>query len=223
MLFAIILSGCSVPDMFFNPPENRGHIIDGINDFKKEQVAGLDQNGDISEKSLDLDTLWGFIDDTLLYIGFNAYVDENYGLSYGIYIFPDSIFNSGATSDPWNRNVFFTKTGNDTIFPPFIIYFWHDGNNHSITSAQFISFNGNWNYEGISSENYNFNRKNHFIEIMIPISKIGNPDSVFVEVFTTGSEHSHPQDTSPEDQYVQFSNPDWSDTKIPLSTCGKIK
>jgi|GEM_PF-3587267 len=209
----------------FKIVEQALHSLDGVNDFTNEMIAGIDPTGDITEAGqptphpLDLDTLWADIWNGKLWIGFKAYA-SNYGLAYGIYIFPNEIASSGATSDPWGRNVFYT-TGNDTIFPTYILYFWHE-NNDSITSANLCKFQTNWNYTNIGSDKFIYNKNNDFLEISLPLQDIGNPDSVFIELFTTGGD-KHAQDTSPDDPNVQFPNPDWSDIKTGISKAVKVK
>jgi len=220
IVIVLLFAGCSTPEMFFNPPgggEGNVHHLDGINDFTDTQIVGIDPVGDISEKSLDLDTLWAVIEDSMLYIGFNAYA-SHFGLSYGVYIFPDSILSSGATGDPWNRAVNY-----DGFYPEYILYFWHDETENNITSANFWTFSGSWSYKDITSNEFILNKTNHFMEIGINLSELGDPDSVYIEVFTTGSENSHAQDTSPSDSNVSFPNPDWSSTVTSLSNAVLVK
>lgn len=223
MIIFLLSFGCKKEEYFFNPPGNGEdgqqtiHVLDGVNDFSDDQVVGIDQVGDISERSLDLDTLWAVKDDSMLYIGFNAHSEPNYGMAYGIYIFTDSIVGSGATSDPWNRLVNYEGG----IYPPFVLYFWHDVN--SITSAQFIRFDGSWSYMDLDSEYFVYNGELDFLEVFIPLDWLGYPDSIFIELFTTGGANTHPQDTSPEDDNVQYPEPDWTDTTVSLSVAVPVK
>jgi len=221
----LLIWGCQKPGLFFNPPEieneNNGpviHILDGVNDFAMDDIAGVDRVGDISETSLDLDTLWAVKDDSMLYIGFNAHSTAGFGMAYGIYIFPDSIYDCGAGNDPWNRLVDYNG-----IYSPFVVYFWHAEDVDSITSANFITFNGDWNYTDIGRDIFIYNASLDFMEVFIPLEWLGGPDSIYIEVFTTGGDSSHVQDTSPEDENVQFPEPDWSQTTVSLSSAVLIK
>jgi len=221
IVIVLLFAGCTTPGMFFSPPgggEENVHHLDGINDFTDTQIVGIDPVGDISEKNLDLDTLWAVIEDSMLYIGFNAYA-SHFGLSYGVYIFPDSISPSGATNDPWDRAVNYNG-----FYPEYVLYFWHDETENIITSANFCTFNGSWKYTDItSSELFILNKTNHFMEIGVKLSELGDPDSIFIEVFTTGGTNSHAQDTSPFDSNVSFPNPDWSSTVTSLSNAVLVK
>jgi len=220
----LLIWGCQKPGFFFNPPDTGNgnnnqvaHLLDGVNDFSMDEIAGIDRVGDISVPSLDLDTLWAVKGDSMLYIGFNAHSTAGYGMAYGIYIFPDSIYDCGAGSDPWDRLVDYNG-----IYPPYVVYFWHDEDVDSITSAQFITFNGSWNYTDIGREVFIYNGSLDFMEVFIPLEWLGGPDSIYIEVFTTGK-NGHAQDTSPEDENVQFPDPDWSQTTVSLSSAVLIK
>lgn len=202
------------PSAVRQPPE-----IDGINDFLQTDLVAVDPTGDISERNLDLDSLWGVFVGDALYIGFNAYARAGFSLSYGLYISIDTTRTSGATRDPWNRNVR-ASFG----MPEFALYIWHNDSG-VLDEAQLCQWNGVWNYHSLSSIGgaQGHSPENHFIEIMLPDVAIGSPDSVFVELFTTGAENSHAQDTSPSDPNVQFSNPDWSNQTTVLSRFVLIK
>lgn len=220
----LLIWGCQKPGFFFNPPDTGNgnnnqvaHLLDGVNDFSMDEIAGIDRVGDISVPSLDLDTLWAVKGDSMLYIGFNAHSTAGYGMAYGIYIFPDSIYDCGAGSDPWDRLVDYNG-----IYPPYVVYFWHDEDVDSITSAQFITFNGSWNYTDIGREVFIYNGSLDFMEVFIPLEWLGGPDSIYIEVFTTGK-NGHAQDTSPEDENVQFPDPDWSQTTVSLSSAVPVK
>ncbi|RKZ14517.1 hypothetical protein DRQ17_07540 [bacterium] len=222
----LLIWGCQKPGFFFNPPDTGNgnnnqvaHLLDGVNDFSMDEIAGIDKVGDISEPNLDLDTLWAVKGDSMLYIGFNAHSSAGYGMSYGIYIFTDSIYGSGAGNDPWNRLVDYTGG----IYPPYVVYFWHADNVDSITSAQFITFNGSWNYTDIGRDVFIYNGSLDFMEVFIPLEWLGNPESIYIEVFTTGGENSHAQDTSPEDGNVQFPDPEWTQTTVSLSSAVPVK
>ena len=223
----LLIWGCQKPGFFFNPPDTGNgnnnqvaHLLDGVNDFSMDDIAGIDRVGDISVPSLDLDTLWAVKDDSMLYIGFNAHSTAGYGMAYGIYIFPDSIYDCGAGSDPWDRLVDYNG-----IYPPYVVYFWHDEDVDSITSAHFRSFDSdsnNWNETVIGRDIFVYNASLDFMEVFIPLEWLGGPDSIYIEVFTTGG-NGHAQDTSPEDENVQFPDPDWSQTRVSLSSAVLIK
>jgi len=188
-------------------------VIDGVNDFIASDLIAVDPTGDMSERNLDLDSLWGVIVGDTLYLGFNAYASAGYGCSYGIYITSDTTRSSGATGDPWNRNVRATFG-----MPGFALYLWHTEAD-TIGSVQLCRWINFWEYLDLSSAGGTlaYLRSNHFIECAIPLSALGMPDTLFVELFTTGSENSHAQDTSPSDPNVQFSAPDWTPIQTVLS------
>ncbi len=194
--------------------------IDGLNDFLPTDLIGIDPTGDMTERNLDLDSLWGVIVGETLYIGFNAYCELGYELSYGIYLSLDTTRSSGATRDPWNRNVR-ASFG----MPEFALYIWHN-NRDSLSVAQLCEWNGMWNYYQINSIGgaQAYRNDNHFIELMIPLVALRSPDSIFVELFTTGGENSHAQDTSPQDPNVTFTTPNWSaSTTTTLSSFAIIR
>ena len=178
--------------------------------------------GDISESNLDLDSLWAVHIGDKWYIGFNVHSGLNYGLAFGIYIFTDSISPSGATSDPWNRLVAAGDTLNP-FYPKYILYVWHPGTD-ILENAQLCVWNGSsWDYlilNNIGGEQgyTSFD----FLEFSIPDSVLNYPDSLFIEVFTTGGEGTHAQDTSPDDPNVNFTSPDWSGTITYLSAFVKV-
>jgi hypothetical protein len=197
-------------------------IIDGINDFLPEDLVGVDPSGDISEPNLDLDTLWAVHIGENWYIGFNVKSTQNYGLAFGIYIFTNSISPSGASIDPWNRRVAAGDSLNP-FYPKYILYVWHPESD-ILEQAQLCVWNGtSWDYiileDSGGKQGYSSSK---FIEFSIPDSLLGNPDSLFIEVFTTGGENTHAQDTSPEDSNVNFPSPEWSDKMTYLSAFTKI-
>ena len=197
-------------------------IIDGINDFLPEDLVGTDPVGDISESNLDLDSLWAVHIGDKWYIGFNVHSGLNYGLAFGIYIFTDSISPSGATSDPWNRLVAAGDTLNP-FYPKYILYVWHPETD-ILENAQLCVWDGNsWNYLILNNtggeQGYT---SGDFLEFSIPDSVLNYPDSLFIEVFTTGGEGTHAQDTSPDDPNVNFTSPDWSGTITYLSAFVKV-
>ena len=198
-------------------------IIDGINDFLPEDFIGVDPVGDMSESNLDLDSLWACHIGNNWYIGFNVHSGPNYGLAFGIYIFTNSISPSGASSDPWGRRVAAGDSSNP-FYPKYILYIWHPESD-ILQSAQLCIWMGSsWDYLNLlnmgGEQGYT---SGNFLEFSIPDSLLLNPDSLFIEVFTTGGENSHAQDTSPSDPNVSFSSPDWSPITTYLSSFVKVK
>ncbi|MEN3045730.1 MAG: hypothetical protein ABDH49_01895 [Candidatus Hydrothermales bacterium] len=197
-------------------------VIDGINDFLPSDLVGVDPTHDISEPNLDLDSLWAVYIGGNWYIGFNVKSDINYGLAFGIYIFTDSISPSGADRDPWNRKVAAGDSLNP-FYPKYILYVWHPDSD-ILEKAQLCVWSGTrWVYkvlEDRGGEQGYTSRK--FLEFSIPDSLVSNPDSIFIEVFTTGGENTHAQDTSPYDPNVNFPNPDWSSRFTYLSKFVKV-
>ncbi len=197
-------------------------IIDGINDFLPEDLVGVDPAGDISEENLDLDSLWACHIGDKWYIGFNVHSGLNYGLAFGIYIFTNSISPSGAQKDPWNRLVAAGDSLN-TLYPKYILYVWHPETD-ILENAQLCVWEGNsWRYlilnEVGGEQGYTSSK---FLEFSIPDSLLGIPDSIFIEVFTTGGENTHAQDSSPNDPNINFANPDWRNIMTYLSSFVKV-
>lgn len=196
--------------------------IDGVNDFLPEDLVGVDPKGDINEPNLDLDSLWAVHIGDKWFIGFNVHCGSNYELAFGIYIFTDSISPSGATNDPWGRSVAAGDSANP-FYPKYVLYVWHP-NTDILGDAQLCIWNGNsWDYrilKDIGGEQGYSSSK--FLEFSIPDPVLSNPDSIFIEVFTTGGENTHAQDTSPEDPNVDFPSPDWSNKSTYLSAFVKV-
>ncbi|MEN3044147.1 MAG: hypothetical protein ABDH37_02875 [Candidatus Hydrothermales bacterium] len=185
-------------------------IIDGENDFLPTDLVGVDPTSDISEPNLDLDSLWAVHINDKWYVGFNVKSGPNYGLAFGIYIFTNSISPSGASRDPWNRKVAVGDSLNP-FYPKYILYVWHPESD-ILEKAQLCVWSGtSWIYKVLEDKGGEQGyRSRKFLEFSIPDSLLSNPDSIFIEVFTTGGENTHAQDTSPLDPNVNFSSPDWT-------------
>ncbi len=198
-------------------------IIDGVNDFLPEDLVGHDPRSDISVPHLDLDSLWACHIGDKWFIGFNVHSGPNYGLAFGIYIFTNSITPSGASSDPWGRKVAAGDSSNP-FYPKYILYVWHPGSD-ILENAQLCKWNGSsWQYLILPDKGGEQGYKSgKFLEFSIPDSLLSSPDSLFIEVFTTGGPNSHAQDTSPSDSNVSFSQPDWSPIFTYLSSFVKVQ
>lgn len=198
-------------------------IIDGINDFLTQDLRGVDPVSDINEPNLDLDSLWACHIGDKWFIGFNVNSGPNYGLAFGIYIFTNSVSPSGAFSDPWNRKVAAGDSLNP-FYPKYILYIWHPEND-ILQDAQLCRWKGSsWQYLNLLSKGGEQGYTSRdFLEFSIPDSLLSNPDSIFIEVFTTGGENTHAQDSSPTDPSVNFPSPDWSSKVTYLSSFVKVK
>lgn len=198
-------------------------IIDGVNDFWPEDLVGLDPVSDMNELNLDLDSLWACHIGDKWFIGFNVNSGLNYGLAFGIYIFTNSISPSGASSEPWGRKVAAGDSSNP-FYPKYILYVWHPESD-ILQDAQLCRWKGSsWQYLILRNkggeQGYTSGK---FLEFSIPDSLMSFPDSIFIEIFTTGGENTHAQDTSPSDQNVSFSSPDWGSKTTYLSAFVKVK
>ena len=217
--------------------------VDGKNDFWTDgsEKIGSDSNSDIVEingtetrQDYNLIDLWAAQDQNNWYFGFSSKANHS-TVNFGLYINTTSSppWTAGATYDPVNGNLI-TAVANHT--PEFAIYMTHNGGqlpghydkNDTIDNATVWKWAGSaWGSPvnvtdppingQFSYGKYDFKKQAGFVEIMIPKSYLGNPAAVSLELFSTGTNVSHAQDTCYEDPNVDFAFPDWSSTPTQLS------
>ncbi len=195
------------------PPSGGLIQIDGTKDAAYGAAVASDPLADMSEPNLDLHNLYIVNDANNFYIGFDAYA-TSWGMTYGIYLDTDQTAGSGASTDPWGRNV----AAVDGHRPEFALYVWHKDDG-TLDGAQLATWDGSaWQYPTLSGKGgaRGFSATNHFLEYSIPKTALANPTHIAVEVFTTGGD-GHAQDTVPSDPNVNYAAPDWGSATTTLS------
>ncbi len=217
--------------------------VDGKNDFwtdGSEKVA-TDSNSDIFEfvppenrPDYNLVDLWVTQDEKNWFFGFTSKANKT-TMNFGLYIDTGP---GGADSDPLMGNLI-TAITNHT--PELAVYMTHHGGqppgrwdrNDTIENATVWMWTGtDWD-SGFNVTDapingqfaygqFEFKKGEGFVEFSLPKTYIGDPSVIFVELFTTGTNLSHAQDTCYEDLNVQFSAPDWSSTPTQLSAFTEV-
>ncbi|RMF46802.1 MAG: hypothetical protein D6755_06110, partial [Anaerolineae bacterium] len=185
--------------------------IDGSRETTWGAPLASDPAGDMSEPNLDLTDLYLTEDAGSYYLGFDAFA-SSWGMTYGVYL--DTVAASGGTSDPWGRAV----AASADHLPEYALYAWHDGTD-VLQDAQLTTWNGaGWDYPTLISlgGEQAYSAANDWIEYRIPKSALGNPASLALEAFTTGS-GGHAQDSVPSDPNVAYGAPDWGSSTTTLS------
>lgn len=221
--------------------------VDGKNDFwtdGSEKVA-IDSNSDIVEfngsearQDYNLVDLWVTQDLNNWFFGFTSKTNHS-SLDFGLYINTTSAppWNAGATYDPLGNYI--TTVSNQS--PEFAVYMTHLGGqpagkydrNDTIENATV------WKWEGttwgspvnvtdqpiggqFSYGRFDFKKGEGWVEFSIPKKYMGNPPAISVELFTTGTNRSHAQDSSYSDLNVNFARPDWSSSNTQLSAFAEV-
>ena len=188
-------------------------VIDGVKEAAWGEPLAEDPVGDMSEPNLDLQGLYLVEDGDNYYIGFDA-TASTWGMTYGIYIDTDGVEGSGATSDPWDRAV----NAVPAHLPEHTLYVYHEDWD-ALQDVQLNHWNGSgWSYDSLISQGGEqaYGPENDWIEYRVPKAALGIPDSIHLEVFTTGG-GGHAQDTVPSDPNVAYAEPDWGGDITTLS------
>ena len=203
----------SSPTALHNPQAKIQKQLSKINNPLSGTPLATDPLGDMTEPNVDLNRLWVSEDANNYYISFDAFA-SNWGVAYGIYLDTDQVYGSGATTDPWGRNV---RAVADNL-PEHTIYVWHYDYD-ALQDAHLNHWNGSaWSYDSLISQGgaQSYDPVNDLIQYTVPKSAIGNPQSFALEVFTTGGD-GHAQDTVPSDPNVAYTVPDWGSDITTLS------
>jgi hypothetical protein len=168
------------------------------------------------------------------YFGFDSLANQT-TMKFGLYINTTNSapWTDGATYDPENRHPTTNQTLIDTVpghRPEFAVYIPHQGGeersnwskNDTIDQAWVYIWDqssGFWNRYAIDSKHvggeisysgWDFEDLRGIVEFSIPKTVLGNPVNISVELFTTGYNISHVQDTAYTDPNIPtFTNPDW--------------
>lgn len=191
-------SGCSI-------------AVDGVIEPCYGPPAATDSNQDGNGNAvMDLVELYIAEDGTNYYFAFTIDADigtTNWG-KYAIYV--DTTNNaSGATSDAWSRKV----VVDDPHKPEYGLYSWVDCSSYGPSCTQFWRWTGSgWSQDGSLDAAALSTGPVSVLEWRIAKSRLGNPSTIWVEVWSTGAlGDPNAQDTindPPEDWNAQ----DWQTT-----------
>jgi hypothetical protein len=170
--------------------------IDGIPDAIYGAPEASDPNTDGGgNDNMDLLDLYVCNDASYWYFCFT--IDDDIGTTswgkYVIYIDTDGVMASGATSDAWTRAI----TGTDPHLPEYGIYSWVDSPPYDPNHTQFWIYSGGWSMSGgVDAAALNAGAPSG-IEWKLEKSRIGNPDSLWCEAWSTGGgDTDNARDTS---------------------------
>jgi hypothetical protein len=205
--------------------------IDGKSDFWEdgnELVSKAYYEGTaMMETELALANLYVTQDKDNWYIGFWV-LSKEWNMTYGIYIDTDNTTNSGGNEDPLGKFVNATKQH----LPEAVLYVNHTGilwgvgkegdvwseNDTLEESVLFTWKDGVWEGNKLKAmggeEGYS---ESKFAEFSIPKDHLNDANTISIELFTTGKNKSHAQDTLPYDPSVLYKEPDWTNTISTLS------
>lgn len=179
--------------------------IDGIVDAEYGPVVATDPAGDSQGGNpVDLTNLWVTEDASTYYIAFEVNTDfstNNWG-KYVIYMDTTGDAN-GATSDAWGRAVSVA----DPHKPEYGIYTWVDSPPYGADHTQVVHYNGSiWDWGTVQPVDAAAigTGATSIVEYSVSKSKLGNPDRLWVEVWSTaGGGTDNAQDT------INFPANDW--------------
>jgi WD40 repeat protein len=168
------------------------------------------------------------------YFGLDSLANQT-TMKYGFYINTTNSapWTDGGDYDPVNRNPSTNQTLIDAIpehRPEFVVYIPHQGGeeranwskNDTIEDATVYIWDqgsGYWNEYGLEDKQvggeigysgWDFEDLRGVVEFSIPKSVLGDPANISIEMFTTGYNISHVQDTVYSDPNIPtFTTPDW--------------
>ncbi|MCU0486004.1 MAG: alpha-amylase family glycosyl hydrolase, partial [Anaerolineales bacterium] len=206
-VIAIVLMGSMIPAA--SPAQAGSAIVDGSVDDAYGAPIAVDKPGDGNgNANMDLLELYVTEDTDHFYFAFTANADlgaANWG-KYVIYIDTDGVAGSGATSDAWGRAV----TAADPHKPEYALYTWLDAAPYDPGDTQVVPWNGaSWDWGAVSSVDEVALGANavSVIEWKVAKAKLGNPSSLWLEVWNTGGDGGdNAQDT------INFPAEDWNAT-----------
>ncbi len=161
--------------------------MDGIPDgvYGAAEASDPDTDG-AGNENMDLLDLYVCNDASYWYFCFT--IDDDIGATnwgkYVIYLDTDGASGSGAPSDQgsWYRNVWV----NDPHLPEYALYSWVDSPPYDPSHTQFWFFSGGWSMSGgVDAVALNAGAISG-IEWKIEKTRIGDPDSLWCEVWSTG-------------------------------------
>jgi glycosidase len=190
--------------------QSKPPTVDGVVDAEYGPVVASDPAGDSQGGNpVDLTNLWVTQDDTHFFLAFEVNTDiSNAANNWGKYvIYLDTTGDeNGATNDAWGRAV--TVAGPHK--PEYAIYTWVDSPTYDASSTQVVHWTGtSWDWGGVAMVDAAAigSGTTSIVEYSISKSKIGNPEKLWVEVWSTGGTGTdNAQDT------INFPADDWQAT-----------
>ena len=218
----LILTACSLIGAAGTWAEGFGTpVMDGIPDTvygtPEASDPGTDGGGN---DNMDLLNLYVCNDASYWYFCFT--IDDDIAATswgkYVIYLDIDGLSGSGATSDGWGRSV----TCAEPHLPEYSLYSWVDNPPYDPSHTQFWSFSGgSWSMVGqIDAAALNAGTVSG-IEWKVEKTRIGDPDSLWCEVYSTGGGNTDNARDTANDPADDWNGPegDWSSpATILLST-----
>ncbi len=186
-------------------------IVDGLVDTAYGDPLATDSSDDGNGNDvMDLTRLYVASDADYLYLAFA--IDANFETTdWGKYVVYIDTTNDeqGATSDAWTRNV----VVNVPHKPEYGLYSWVDCASYGTSCTQFWVWNGGgWIQQGALDDAARSTGPTSVLEWKIARSRLGNPDAIWLEVWSTGGgDHDNAQDTI-NDPAEDWNATDWSST-----------
>ena len=191
-------------------------VVDGTVDSVYGAPIASDPAGDgNSNANLDLLNLYVTDDADYYYFAFTIN-DDIVSTDWGKYVIYIDTTNDthGATSDAWGRNVVVT----DTHKPEFGLYAWVDGGSFGPSNTQLVGWDGSsWDWGDVKQAAGAVRAAaggQSVIEYQVAKADLGDPDTLWVEVWDTGGGGSdNAQDTinAPADDWNAS---DWSTQSV---------
>jgi uncharacterized repeat protein (TIGR01451 family) len=190
-----------------------GIVVDGVIDAAYGSPIAGDPAGDGNGNAvMDLLDLYVAEDASYLYVAFTVNADvgaTNWG-KYAVYVDTTGDAN-GATSDAWMRNV----VVNDPHKPEFGLYSWLDQPPYDAPDTQFWAWGGSsWSqFGGLDGAALGVSGGVSTLEWQIQKSRLGDPEEIWVEVWSTGGDGVNAQDTI-NDPPDDWNATDWATTAV---------
>lgn len=220
LVIVAMLAGV-LPTMAASPARVRPDtiVVDGVIDAEYGAPVATDQAGDGNgNANMDLLSLYVAQDATAYYFAWtiNAnIVNTNWG-KYILYVDTTNDAN-GATSDAWGRNV----VVQDPHKPEFSVNSWSDVANYGTGNIQFWQWNQgttSWSQNSTIDEAARGAGDTSVLEWKVLKSALGNPNSIWVEVYSTGGgDNDNAQDTI-NDPAEDWNASNWSDQATLLNS-----
>lgn len=183
--------------------------IDGTLDAVYGTAEAIDPSGDAQAGApMDLLDLYVVNDNTFWYFYFTISADISADVwgKYILYIDTTGDAN-GAPTDSWGRSV----TVLDPHKPEFTVNTWVDNIPYGPEDTQFWAWDGlAWNEIGDAADAASLPGSPSAIEWKIPKADLGNPTTIWCEVYSTGGGTTDPAQDTINDPADDWNAPDWS-------------
>ena len=190
-------------------------IVDGVVDAVYGAPLASDPAGDGNgNAAMDLLDLYMTDDVDYFYIAFTVNEDLS-ATNWGKYMFYVDTTNdaNGATSDAWGRNV----VVNDPHKPEFSLNTYVDSAPYGPEDIQFWTWNQgttSWSQVGSVAEAALGTGATSTLEWKVAKSEFGNPDTIWVEVWSTGNGGGDNAQDTINDPADDWNATDWSTTAV---------